>query len=184
MAGNHLKARKRGTGEPSEKVALFPRRYSDDMTKKCCVRCKQAIRRHIFLILIFTAMAAGIGLGTGLRHVEPPFTSRQLSYLRFPGDLFLQMLEMLLIPLIVSSLIAATTSLNPSSSCKMGVASLVYYLSTTTLAVISGIILALSLQPGITRYDDDGEVGNDAKTSNYSSGSETKTIDTILDLVR
>jgi Na+/H+-dicarboxylate symporter len=62
-------------------------------------------------------------------------------YVKFIGNLFLQMLKGIIIPLVIPSLIVAVGSLDLSLSGKIGGRAIAYYMITTVLAVILGIIL-------------------------------------------
>ena len=134
------------------------------------------MRKNLLLILLLMSLLVGIGLGAGLRLVDPPLGTREIFYLRFPGDLLMNMLKMLILPLIVSSLISGLASLDARASGKMGLRAVVYYLATTFLAVIIGIVLTVSIQPG-KRGGDPDDLGE---------GEEriVNTADTFLDLLR
>lgn len=96
-------------------------------------------------------------------------------YIQFPGDLFLRMLKAMVIPLMVSSVTSAVGSLDLSLSKKIGGRALVYYFSTTILAVIEGLILVLLIHPGRADIS--------SKIPAFASRPVTTT-DTLLDLVR
>ncbi|MEW5922783.1 MAG: cation:dicarboxylase symporter family transporter [Candidatus Zixiibacteriota bacterium] len=69
--------------------------------------------------------------------------------IKFLGTLFLNALKMIVVPLIVASMIVGVTSLGDIR--KLGRTTgktLVYYLATTSFAVIIGIILVNIIQPG------------------------------------
>lgn len=83
---------------------------------------------------------------------------------------------MLILPLIVSSIISSLAQLDAQSSGKMGVRALIYYLGTTLIAAIIGIILVLTIQPGSR--------GNKVEINPDSKSAEGRTIDTVLDLFR
>lgn len=129
---------------------------------------------NTILFLLVLSMAVGIGMGAGLREVTPPFTKRQIMYLRFPGDLLMNMLKLLILPLVVSSLVSGLASLDARSSGKMGIRAVVYYLTTTLLAVVLGIVLTLVIRPG--------ERGGDIERSGESK--IVNPADTFLDLLR
>ena len=78
---------------------------------------------------------------------------------------------MLILPLIVSSIISSLAQLDAQSSGKMGVRALVYYLGTTLIAAIIGIILVLTIQPGLRS----GKV----QFKPESKSAEGRTIDTV-----
>jgi Na+/H+-dicarboxylate symporter len=67
----------------------------------------------------------------------------------FLGDLFLNALKMIIVPLIIFSMISGVTALgNVRKLGRLGAATVVYYLVTTGLAVILGIIIVNIIQPG------------------------------------
>ncbi len=73
------------------------------------------------------------------------WTKRQVMYVKFLGKLFLSMLKGIIIPLVVPSIIASVGSLNLSVSGRVGYRAAGYYLTTTLLAVILGVILVTSV---------------------------------------
>ena len=88
------------------------------------------------------------------------WTDREIMYIGYVGKLFLRMLKALILPLIIPSLIAAIGQLDMSLSGKVGGRAVAYYMITTVLAVILGIILVTSIQPGYSAKVDQntGEV--------------------------
>ena len=83
---------------------------------------------------------------------------------------------MLILPLIVSSIISSLAQLDAQSSGKMGVRALIYYLATTLIAAILGIVLVLAIRPG-TR-------GNPGEPNAAAKSAEGRIVDTVLDLFR
>ena len=93
-------------------------------------------------------------------YILEKWTDREIMYIAYVGKLFLRMLKALILPLIIPSLIAAIGQLDMSLSGKVGGRAVAYYMATTVLAVILGIILVTSIQPGATAKVDEnvGEV--------------------------
>ena len=90
-------------------------------------------------------------------------------YVAYIGKLFLRMLKALILPLIIPSLIAAIGQLDMSLSGKIGGRAIAYYMSTTVLAVILGIILVTSIQPGAEQTATEGVEGVNALDFTYIS---------------
>ena len=93
--------------------------------------------------------------------------------LAFPGEILVRMLRLLVLPLIVSSVMLAVAELDARQAGKMGRRTLLYYLITSVLAAILGIVLVVSIKPG------------------YANGKHTKPdrqnikpLDSVLDLIR
>lgn len=136
-------------------------------------------KENLLTFLTIGGVIIGIVLGIGLREVPAEgekWSPRDVSYINFIGDIFLRMLKALILPLIVTSLIAAVGSLDLSLSGKIGGRAVLYYVTTTIVAVILGIVLVVTIQPG-----------KGAEESNGSGTGEVRnvtTADTLLDLVR
>ena len=66
------------------------------------------------------------------------------------GDVFMQLIKMVVIPLVATSIITGAASIgNSKSAGKMGLATFAYYLGTTAIAVALGLILGEFLKPGM-----------------------------------
>lgn len=66
------------------------------------------------------------------------------------GDLFLDALKMMIIPLIVAAVISGVTSLGDIRKLgKVGGITILYYASTTALAVLIGLCVVNLIQPGV-----------------------------------
>ncbi|XP_021962472.1 excitatory amino acid transporter 1 [Folsomia candida] len=128
-----------------------------------------------FTIQTIIGVSIGIGLGFGLRETDVVWHQRNVMYLTFVGDLFIRTLSALILPLIVSSLIDAVGSMDLSLSKKIGTQALVFYLATTAVAAVLGIILAVIVRPGDHSSIDSGD---------ECTASESSTVDVLLDLVR
>uniref|UniRef100_A0A1I8A3U9 Amino acid transporter n=1 Tax=Steinernema glaseri TaxID=37863 RepID=A0A1I8A3U9_9BILA len=96
--------------------------------------------------------------------------------LSFPGEILMHMLKMMILPLIMSSLISGLAQLDAKQSGRMGSLAILYYVSTTILAVITGIVLVLTIHPGDPTIKEDLGEGMEGKT--------VSTLDTFLDLIR
>lgn len=138
---------------------------------------KNFFKQNLLTILTIVGVVLGVVVGLIVRAtVNAPLTNREIMYINFIGDLFLRMLKALIIPLIVSSLVAAISSLDLTLSKKIGGYAIGYYLITTVLAVILGIILVTTVRPGVR---------SDAVTTyKFNNHRNITTTDTLLDLVR
>ncbi len=66
------------------------------------------------------------------------------------GDIFLRALKMLIIPLVVSSLISGITNIGSGSNLgRLGFKTILYYILTSTFAIITGLLLVNIIKPGI-----------------------------------
>lgn len=67
----------------------------------------------------------------------------------FIGTLFLNALKMLIVPLIVSAIISGMLGLDRDAVGRLGWKTLLYYVTTTLLAVITGLLVLDFLAPGV-----------------------------------
>ncbi|XP_045102788.1 excitatory amino acid transporter 3-like isoform X4 [Portunus trituberculatus] len=137
---------------------------------------KDAINANLLPILTVSGVTGGIVLGLILRYSrDEPWTKREVMYVGYIGELFLRALKALIIPLIVSSLVSAIGSLDLSLSKKIGLRAVCYYLTTTVLAVVLGIILVVSIHPG---------KGSDEGITKAGEARSVYTPDLLMDLPR
>ena len=126
---------------------LYPRslKYLSD-TLQSLVRTRLWLQVMIGMLLGITT---GILLGPSIDWVEPATATTITDWLAFPGKLFLALIKMIVIPLVFASIIrglAATEDLEQLR--KMGVRVVLYFVVTTALAIIIGMLVASWIKPG------------------------------------
>ena len=90
------------------------------------------------LIALVLAVVFGYYVPNGIPHVG------------WMGDIFLRGLKMVIIPLILSSIISGVTSMGEGKDLgRLSVKTLLYYLSTSTLAILTGLIIVNIVKPGV-----------------------------------
>ena len=101
--------------------------------------------RHWYLQLhwqigIAMVLAVPFGLLTG------PAGAEAVGWL---GDLFLRLLKMLVVPLITFSIVAGVTGVGTLKGVgKLGLKTVIYYMATSTAAILVGLVLANLIHPG------------------------------------
>lgn len=86
-------------------------------------------------VLTFIGIVIGIVLGV--------FIPQYAMYFKFPGTIFLSLLKVLILPVIILSLFLAIAQISSFENLKnLGIKTITYYFSTTTIAVITALILA------------------------------------------
>ncbi|MEE6516115.1 hypothetical protein FKM82_025363 [Ascaphus truei] len=147
----------------------------EELPKPCWSKHCNWLRRNLLLILTIAGVILGSVFG-GLLRLLPPLDSNVLILISFPGDILMRMLKMLILPLIISSLISGLAGLDAKSSGRMGTRAMVYYMSTTILAALLGVILVLSIHPGNPKLK--------KQVSISTKNEEVSSIDAFLDLIR
>ncbi|XP_021103659.1 excitatory amino acid transporter 5 isoform X2 [Heterocephalus glaber] len=136
-------------------------------------RGRDVCRRNGLLILSVLSVIVGCLLGFFLRTRR--LSPQEISYFQFPGELLMRMLKMLILPLVVSSLMSGLASLDAKTSSRLGILTVAYYLWTTFLAVVVGIIMVTIIHPG----------GAAQKETMEQSGKPVmSSADALLDLIR
>ncbi|XP_049751550.1 excitatory amino acid transporter 3 [Elephas maximus indicus] len=133
------------------------------------------IKKNWLLISTVAAVVLGIALGVLVREFGN-LSNLDKFYLAFPGELLMRMLKLIILPLIISSMITGVAALDSNVSGKIGLRAVVYYFCTTIIAVILGIVLVVSIKPGVSqKVDEIDRVG---------STPDVSTVDAMLDLIR
>lgn len=101
---------------------------------------------------VLIALVLGVGAGI-LITPDVGLVSEKLSHvlgnwLALPGQLFLKLVQMIMIPLIFASIIRGITSNNEEQLKKMGGRVILYFVFTTALSIFIGTVVALLIQPG------------------------------------
>ncbi|CAL8251891.1 unnamed protein product [Merluccius merluccius] len=131
------------------------------------------LKRNGLLTLSVLAVLTGCVLGFVLRGSQ--LSTQAKIYFSFPGELLMRMLKMLILPLITSSLMSGLSSMESKACCRMGVLTVTYYLWTTFIAVVVGILLVIIIKPG---------VGTDMESNRLGGGPVMTSADALLDLIR
>ncbi|KAF3701014.1 Excitatory amino acid transporter 5 Retinal glutamate transporter Solute carrier family 1 member 7 [Channa argus] len=134
---------------------------------------KDYCKRNGLLTLSVFAVVTGCVLGFILRSLN--LSTQAKIYFSFPGELLMRMLKMLILPLITSSLMSGLSAMDTKASGRLGVLTITYYLWTTFIAVIVGIVLVLIIHPG---------TGSEIDGHHASSGPVMTSADALLDLIR
>ncbi|KPP70203.1 excitatory amino acid transporter 5-like [Scleropages formosus] len=137
------------------------------------VRVKNVCKQNGLLILSVLAVVIGCLLGFFLRSRR--LSEQEVKYFQFPGELLMRMLKMLILPLVVSSLMSGLAALDAKCSSRLGLITISYYLWTTFVAVVVGIIMVSIIHPGGAAQKEDSE---DSGKPIMSSA------DALLDLIR
>uniref|UniRef100_H2RMZ7 Amino acid transporter n=1 Tax=Takifugu rubripes TaxID=31033 RepID=H2RMZ7_TAKRU len=133
------------------------------------------LKRNWLLIATVVSVLLGICLGTVVREYAN-LSSLDKQYFGFPGEILMRMLKLVILPLIVSSMITGVAALDSEVSGRIGLYAVIYYFSTTIIAVILGIILVMTIRPGVTQTSE--------HINRTGTPPNVTTVDTLLDLVR
>jgi proton glutamate symport protein len=105
---------------------------------------KIALHWKIF-ISIFLAIIVGLFIDTNTNLFGITF----YSVFDFIGVIFINSLKMIIVPLVVSSIITGMTKVGGSKSLgRIGSKTILFYLSTSFIAILTGLFIAHTISPG------------------------------------
>ncbi|KAM4577091.1 excitatory amino acid transporter 3-like [Odontesthes bonariensis] len=145
-------------------------------TSECAAiggRCWARVMRNKLQVFSLLAVILGIALGLVLK-ISVDLSDIEQIYIAFPGELLMQMLQMISIPLIVTSVISGVSSLSVKASRKIAARTILYIASSNLMAVVLGLGLALIIKPGSANSENADEPGQESFF----------TADSLMDLVR
>lgn len=121
---------------------------------------------------IFVAFVLAVLLGS--------LFGESINFLKPFGDLFLRLIKFIIAPLILSTLVVGVaSSSDPKQLGRIGLKTMVYYLATTAIAIVIGLLIAFMISPGKgVTLNSDGLVAPEAATQEPQSA-----ITTLLNIV-
>lgn len=90
---------------------------------------------------IFIALVLGVVFGLYLKeHVD---------WVEWIGEVFLRGLKMIIIPIILTSIISAIANIGSAGNIgRLGLKTIIYYITTSILAILTGLVLVNLIRPG------------------------------------
>ena len=96
---------------------------------------------------IFAGLVLGVLVGIWLHREPSPILMTTLTFI---GQVFIRLIQMVVIPLVISAIVIGITSVGDSKQIgKLGIKMIFYYGFITLVAVTIGTALALLLKPGL-----------------------------------
>ncbi len=123
---------------------------------------------------MFLGVAAGILIGPTGGYMEPQTSALVGNWVALPGKLFLIAIQFVVVPLVVASVIRGIASGEGGSRLgKLGSRTILFFLSTTILAVGIGLAVSTAIQPG--QYIDKSLVEHSLQSGAQSIVDKTAT---------
>ena len=101
------------------------------------------------IIALMLGVVSGVLLGPDLGLISTEMVIPLTAWLALPGQVFLAIIQMIVVPLVVASIVRGlAANNNPAAIKKNGLIALLFIVLSTAIAAAIGIALALSIQPG------------------------------------
>jgi proton glutamate symport protein len=112
--------------------------------------------------------------GANVKPIDTVRGSGLFTTIKLIGELFLNGLKMIVLPLVPSSIVLAVASLSGAGIGRLGLKTLTYYMATSLIAILVGLALVNAISPGTDSQGRGILVGKDVATS---FGDETSTLE-------
>lgn len=132
---------------------------------------------------IFVALIVGALLGVGIHYFLPAGYVRDTIIIEgvfyVVGQGFIRLMQMLVVPLVFCSLVCGSMAIGDTKTLgKVGVKTVLFYLFTTAVAVVTALSIAYLINPGI------GLDMDAVQTAEVTTTAEsTNLVDTILNII-
>jgi len=104
------------------------------------------LKENLLLLLTFLGVISGFVLGLGLRNLSIPADT--ILLISYPGELFMRLLKLMILPLVIASLITGSASLNAKMNGMMALRTILFFILTSLLSACVGLVLVLAIHPG------------------------------------
>jgi Na+/H+-dicarboxylate symporter len=133
------------------------------------------------LIGMLLGIATGMLIGPTTGWLPAETATAVGNWLALPGQLFLTLIQMIVMPLIFASVVRGLTSSESFEQLrKMGIGVVVYFVITTTIAIIIGLGVAKLINPG--SFVDASSLKTTLATSGTAPHSAQTTMPTLSEL--
>jgi len=133
------------------------------------------------LIGMFLGIVVGMLIGPTTGWFDTKTATAIGNWLALPGQLFLTLIQMIVMPLIFASVVIGLTSSKSFEQLRqMGIAVVLYFVITTTVAIIIGLTVAQVIKPG--SYVDASSLKASIPASAVTTTQTQSSIPTLSDL--
>ena len=102
--------------------------------ESCLSKTKKWLGANLLLVLTFSSVVLGITLGLSLRVLHP--SEEAITLINYPGELFMRLLKLMILPLVVASLVTGAAGLNAKLNGKIALRTITYFLSTSLISAL------------------------------------------------
>ncbi|GKW45627.1 dicarboxylate/amino acid:cation symporter [Planococcus sp. NCCP-2050] len=136
------------------------------------------MKKKSLTVKVLTGLVLGAIVGLLINLFAPGSFETLNTYVFVPvGQLFLSLINMLVVPLVFFSIVLGTAGLgDPAKLGRIGLKTITYFLVTTTIAIVIGLSLAALIEPGLA-----GDF--DLEGASFESEKAPSVVDTLLNII-
>ncbi|CEG21732.1 Proton glutamate symport protein [Planococcus massiliensis] len=136
------------------------------------------MKKKSLTVKVLTGLVLGAIVGLLINLFAPGSFETLNTYVFVPvGQIFLSLINMLVVPLVFFSIVLGTAGLgDPAKLGRIGLKTITYFLVTTTIAIVIGLSLASVIQPGLA-----GDF--DLQGASFESEEAPSVVDTLLNII-
>ncbi|MDR3171310.1 MAG: dicarboxylate/amino acid:cation symporter [Treponema sp.] len=108
---------------------------------------KEAARKHWYSWYFEFNLLYRILIGLVLGIILGLLFKEKILWIAPLGDLFVRLLKMIMMPIILSTLIVGASSVSPANLGRVGIRVILFYLLTSAVAVLIGLLMGAVFQP-------------------------------------
>lgn len=125
---------------------------------------------QVYRLTALTIVCVLLGLIIGLicRKYAKDWTERHFMYIEMPGELYLRMLKLMIVPLLMSNIILSFGSIQGKLSSHLAKISSLFYLMSNLIAIAIAISLVIMICPGKHRFSSSTHI-KDRSQHSYSN---------------
>lgn len=117
-----------------------------------------------------------ISLYSGLSLRQFELCKDTILLISYPGEIFMRILKLMILPLVIASLITGSASINAKMNGRIALRTFVYFATTSMFNALLGVSLALLIHPG--------DPGLHTESDAAANTKGLSLMDSILDLGR
>ena len=148
---------------------------STAMQKETAIPAPKRFYQSLY-VQVLCAIAAGVALG----HFYPQLGEQMKPF----GDAFVKLIKMIIAPIIFCTVVHGIASMQDMKKVgRVGLKALLYFEFVTTLALLVGLIVANTLQPGVGMNVDAATIDTKAIAGFVSKAKEQSTLQFLMDVI-
>lgn len=110
-------------------------------------KCITLLRQNLLVLLTLVGVGIGFLIGFTVGPTKPSMSA--IMWIGMPGELYIRMLKLMIVPLVVCSVISGTSKMDPKSNGRISGFCIAYIMLANCLGTIIGAMMCFIIKPGV-----------------------------------